>query len=53
MEYYSKKCPKCGRIIKSKSKKKDVNFLSLLLLFGKVSLKKNKNSACDLCRPRK
>jgi len=45
-------CPKCGASIKNSSKKtknKDVNFLSLNLLFGNVSLKKNKKGVCDLC----
>jgi len=49
------KCPKCGRCIKNYSKKtknKDINFLSLNLLFGVVSLKKNKKGACDLCGAR-
>jgi hypothetical protein len=38
------KCPKCGKRIK-----KDVNLLSLDLLFGNVSLKKDKKAKCDLC----
>ena len=49
------KCPKCGASIKNsskKTKKKDVNFLSLNLLFGDVSLKKNKKAMCDLCGAR-
>jgi hypothetical protein len=48
------KCPKCGKCIKNskKSKNKDVNKLSLILMFGKVSLKKNKKGACDLCGSR-
>ncbi len=46
------KCPKCGKVLRNsrkKSKNKDANFLSLNLLFGKVSLKKNKRGTCDLC----
>lgn len=39
------KCPKCSKSIKSK----DVNSLSLSLLFGEVSLRKNKKARCDLC----
>ena len=49
------KCPKCGASIKNSSKKtkdKDINFLSLNLLFGEVSLKNNKKGACDLCGSR-
>ncbi len=41
------KCPKCGKSIK-----KDVNLLSLDLLFGNVSLKKDKKARCDLCGSR-
>lgn len=48
------KCPKCGKCIKNskKSKNKDVDSLSLILMFGDVSLKKNKKGACDLCGAR-
>ena len=35
--------------ISDKTKNKDINFLSLNLLFGVVSLKKNKKGTCDLC----
>ena len=46
------RCPKCGTILKNSSrakKAKDSNLLSLILLFGNVSLKNNKKAACDLC----
>jgi len=46
------KCPKCGKCIKNsskKKKKKDINSLGLMLLFGDVSMKKNKKAKCDLC----
>jgi len=49
---YLGKCPKCGSNLRSsnrKSKRKDVNILSLALLFGDVSLRKNKKGSCDLC----
>ncbi len=44
------KCPKCGRSINSK--KKNINLLSLIFLFGDVNLKKNKKAKCDLCGQR-
>ncbi len=45
------KCPKCGKSLPNsrRKSKKDVNILSLALLFGKVSLRKNKRGTCDLC----
>lgn len=41
------KCPKCNKSIK-----KDANLLSLILLFGNVSLKGDKKAKCDLCGSR-
>lgn len=38
--------------ISDKAKNKNINKLSLMLMFGNVSLKKNKKGMCDLCGTR-